>query len=61
MLLKEWQIRNQSPRKNDRTQSDYYVGSNYYWNLHWDVQRLKYLIPYQSHPFAGAQVRHCCF
>ena len=54
MLLKKWQFRNQVSNNNDQT--DFYIESNYYWNDNWNIDELKYLIPFEKHPLPVAQV-----
>ena len=61
MLLMNWQVQNQLSRKNAGHESDYYIESNFYWNLNWNEVESKFLIPFQKHPKSNAQVSYLCF
>ena len=52
MLLMKWQFQNESLSQD----SDYYLGSDYYWNIYWNSTELKYQIPFEKHPNPDAQV-----
>ena len=52
MLLMKWQFQNESLSQD----SDYYLGSDYYWDIYWNSTELKYQIPFEKHPNPDAQV-----
>ena len=56
MLLMKWQYHDQSPRRNNQRQSQYFFRSGSYWNRNWDSTQSKFMIPFQKHPDNDAHV-----
>ena len=55
MLLMKWQFQNQLS-SDDELQTSYYFRTGSYWNNQWNSTLFKYMIPFQKHPHADAQV-----
>ena len=54
MLLMKWQYPSSSQK--DQLQSNYYFRSGSYWDNEWNWNQLRYMIPFQKHPYTDAQV-----
>ena len=56
MMLRRWHFSDQSSRENKDRQENYFIESGFYWNINWNANELKYMIPFQKHPYTDAQV-----
>ena len=58
MLLEKWQFKQpfQTISNNNRPISEYYFENNY-WNLNWNENEQKFIIPFERHSVPKAQVR----
>ena len=55
MMLRPWHFQNQPEVNNDR-QGNYFIESGFYWNIDWNENEFKYMIPFKKHPYTDAQV-----